>query len=132
MTMTIEQQIDAIYALRKRREKIVTLYDDQIAELTAALEGYMRAAKVERARGEKAQAFTRTVQEVKVEDWTKVYRFIEVHHAFDLLQRRITPSAALERVAAGEKIPGLALGAHTEFVIRALPKKGSKDESDTK
>ena len=120
---TIEQLVDEIYTLKQKRELLVRTCDDRINLLTAQLHGMLSAAKRDHATGVKAQVSPRRVESVEVQDWYKVFRFVETHHAFDILQRRITPTAVIERMNAGEKIDGLNLHQRTELVIRALPKR---------
>ena len=49
------------------------------------------------------------IEKVKptVEDWQAFYNHIRATGEFDLLQRRITESAALERRMAGDPLPGV-------------------------
>jgi hypothetical protein len=42
-----------------------------------------------------------------VTDWPALYLYIGQHKAFELLQRRVTESAVMERWAEGEAIPGV-------------------------
>ena len=121
------QQLDKIHALRQKRDMIAATYDDQIKALTAQAEAFMRGAQIEKASSDKATAFFRKVNAVKVQDWAKVFQFVEEHQAFDLLQRRITPTAVIDRQAAGEMIPGLTVKPGKEFVVRAL---SDKDEEE--
>ena len=125
----IKLKIDAIFALRQRRDMIAGTLDDQIKRLTSQLEAFMRGAQVEKERSENATAYFRQVEGVEVQDWSKVFAYVEENQAHDMLQRRITPKAALERIKAEGAIPGMTVKTSTEFVVRALPKKG-EEKSD--
>lgn len=44
-----------------------------------------------------------------VKDWDAFYQYMMAHNAPDLLQRRVSQSAWLERVQEGEEIPGVEI-----------------------
>ena len=114
MALSIEKQlgklIDELETRRRHRmlcEKTVEsckkLEDEQKqlvlqALVTAGLEG---------ARGSTAQV-TRVVSPIPtVVDWDKFYGYIKKNNAFDLLHRRVTTTAVIERWEAGKTIPGV-------------------------
>jgi hypothetical protein len=48
-----------------------------------------------------------TKEKLVVTDWDKVWDYIYANKASSLVHKRLTDSAAIERLAAGEKIEGL-------------------------
>jgi len=127
----IKKQIDLIHYARQKRDMIAATHDDKIKRMTSLLETFMRATKIASVKSENASASFRQVKAVGVDDWAKVFSFVEENNAYDILQKRITPTAVQARLDAGEVIPGVTVESHTEFVVRALPKKGEGKSDGT-
>jgi hypothetical protein len=130
-TPVVRSQIDHIMSLRAKRDMLTATYDDAIKQATTALQAYMKAAGIEKTISSTALAYSRTVKDATVTDWAEVFQFIEKNQAYDLLQRRLHVSSTLARIEAGEDVLGVTVSKHTEFVVRALPKKGDKDAEET-
>lgn len=122
MSTKLGKLIDQAQRLRAKRDTMVGAIDEQIAAVKAEIEAEMRADKLTAANGVDARASFRTVATADVIDWGALYKFIEKHRAYDLLQKRLSAGAARERIAAGEKVPGIEMGERTELVIAALKK----------
>ncbi len=50
-------------------------------------------------------------------EWEELYNYIVENHAFDLLHRRLSVSNLVDRLEAGEKVPGVSLGAISRLDI---------------
>ena len=122
MSTKLGKLIDQAQRLRAKRDTMVGAIDEQIAAVKAEIEAEMRADKLTAANGVDARASFRTVATADVIDWGALYKFIEKHRAYVLLQKRLSAGAARERIAAGEKVPGIEMGERTELVIAALKK----------
>jgi hypothetical protein len=123
MSTKLGKLIDQAQRLRIKKDAMVGVIDEQIAAVKAEIEAEMRADKLTSANGVDARASFRTVATADAVDWSALYKFIEKHRAYDLLQKRLSVGAARERIAAGEKVPGIELGERTELVIAALKKE---------
>ena len=53
---------------------------------------------------------------VSITDWKKLYKIMAKKGEFDLLQKRVSPTAILERVENGEKLPVEISTVRTLFV----------------
>jgi len=52
-------------------------------------------------------------------DWPNLYAYIQQEGAFELLHKRLTESAIMERVDAGEILPGIVIDPKPGFKISA-------------
>lgn len=101
---------DAYY--RKREERLAL--DRKVKELKAeeellkeAARAALRKAKTERASGKLGTISLNPKIVATVDDWEALYKYIKKHDAFELLQRRIGLGAYVERLEAGEQVPGV-------------------------
>lgn len=67
----------------------------------------LAAANLDGARGRLAQVTRKLVPLPVVTDWESLYAYVKRRNAFDLLHRRLTTTAVLERWEAGETVPGV-------------------------
>jgi len=115
----IYEMLDSIQALKEKRDAI----DGQIKVISDLLEKKMAMVGQEKAECATAVAYWRKGSEVAVEDWTNVMQFVTEHHAFDILQRRISPDALSKRFEAGEKIPGVTIKPTKTFIVQGKKAK---------
>jgi len=78
--------------------------EDEMKQLVLAA---LAAAGLDGARGRHAQVTRKLTPTPVVKDWALFYAYVKKQGAFDLLHRRLTTTAVLERWEQGVKIPGL-------------------------
>jgi hypothetical protein len=114
----ISELIDRIESVQKKRDRVVSMLDEQITALRSELEGAMKAAGIVEAVGRSgARASWRKIQSVKVNDWVKFYQWMFQAKAWDVLQRRVTPNAVLARIKAGERVPEVIVETKDVLVV---------------
>ncbi len=112
----------------KKQKPVLGPWIDQLFEARAerlalernveAMKGHEQALRVQileklqelaitKASGDRATFSFRPKPVGTVMDWNAVEKWIAKHDAFDLLQRRLHQGAWLERVEAGQAIPGV-------------------------
>lgn len=77
--------------------------DAGLMKLEAKMQERLAELGVEKAGGEAGTVFTKVNTSYTVEDWDSVVEYVKENDAFDLLERRVSKSAAQER---GD-VPGL-------------------------
>jgi len=111
----IDNQIDALKA------KIKPL-DEQRDALEAQLLQQFKDEDTTSAKTKKATAFiTRTnFANIETDKWPKFWEWVFKNKAIDVLQRRVTSTALLDRLGAGEKIPGATTGTRTSVTVKRI------------
>ena len=110
MPKTLGACADALYTLRKER---LALEDqaEKIKQKESAIKEYfikqVPKSKADGIIGKLATAKLNPTMVAQVEDWDKLHAYIVKKKAWELLQRRVSDSAARERWEAGESIPGV-------------------------
>lgn len=114
----IYEMLDSIQALKDKRDAIVENYDGQIKILTDLLEKKMAMVGQDKTECATAIAYWRKGNEVVVEDWTPVMKFVKENDAFDILQKRISPDALSKRLASGATIAGVTVKPTKTFIVQ--------------
>jgi hypothetical protein len=66
-------------------------------------------------------ALTAKSKEVpKCDDWTQFHRYVIAQNAPELLHKRLTESAIMERIEAGEIIPGISTDTKTAYTVKEV------------
>lgn len=107
---TIGSLIDQLYATRSLRlevEKTVKNYKTQEAALRIQIIRTLGDIGLDGGKGTTATAAIVKDVVPRVDDWDKVYEYIETHEAFEIMQRRVSATAIRDRWDAGEDIPGI-------------------------
>lgn len=122
--MNNEELLNKIQGLKDKRDTMNDLYDDQIKTYMGMLEAKLLAEGATGLKTSEATAYWSPQTKVEVKDWNKVMEFVYKNKAFDILQKRITPTALEARINAGASIEGVTLtkGAKT-FIIKGAKEK---------
>jgi len=56
----------------------------------------------------------------KCDDWTQLHNYVIANNAPELLQKRLTESAVMERINAGEHIPGISLDTKAVYTVKEV------------
>lgn len=89
--------------VQARHKAEVEPYDMGLTKLEAKMQEALAAAGVTQMAGEHGTVFTKVNTSVTVEDWDAVLKYVADNDATDILERRVSKTAALER---GD-VPGL-------------------------
>lgn len=89
--------------------------DEQEDEVLRALQ----EARIDMGRGKLGSASIVKTDLPQADDWVEIYSWIIKHKAPELLQRRISGEAYRERIAAGEKVPGVTIFTRTSVRLGA-------------
>lgn len=107
----LESRVKALTVLSEKIDVInQTLKDHnaQYDELERGLLEAMQAEGLTQVATSKATAYISPRTFVKLEEYEKFMEYVFRHKATDLLQRRVNQRAYLDRLEAGEKIPGVS------------------------
>lgn len=114
---SVGARIDALYTYReainafgrevRELERIVSALRDEQDEIAKGIARDLRAGQLEAGRGEAASFSPGSRPVVTVTDWEAFYKYIRKQDAFELLHRRVTTDAVVERLDKGEKVPGV-------------------------
>lgn len=115
--------LDEIKDLENKRDLYVDTINGQIENLRENLQAMMEDEHLDKITSTKAQAQIQKTTDVTVNDWDAVLGFVSKHKAFDILQRRISPTALQAHINAGEKVPGVTVKEGSRFVISKLKGK---------
>jgi hypothetical protein len=109
--LSLAAQVDALYKTRQERLKLNKQADALEKEEKALKESIiaeLSKSKTTKAIGGRlATATLVTKQKLVAEDWELVYKYIAKNDAFELLQKRLSDPAVIERMEAGKTIPGI-------------------------
>lgn len=107
---TLGEAADLLYktkGLRLAAQKVV----EELAEKETALKEHIIAelpkSKASGVAGRLARVTVSNKEVQQVEDWDAFYKYVKKHDAFELMQRRLAVGAVEERIANGEKLPGV-------------------------
>jgi len=110
--MTADKLIETYVRLRDKKAELVAKhkaelepFDAGMMKLEARLIELLDTAGADKVSGPHGTAFTKVNTSVSVSDWDAVVGYVREHEAFDLLERRVAKSAAMER---GD-VPGLSV-----------------------
>jgi len=108
--MSVDQLIQLYVQLRDKKKEVVDRhkaelepYDMGLAKLEALMQQKLDESGVEKMGGEHGTVFTKVNSSVTVDDWDSVLDYVRDNEAYDVLEKRVSKQAALER---GD-VPGL-------------------------
>lgn len=100
---------DKLYEVRQKRLEMQRLVDELAYE-----ESFIKNHIIDTlpksdtgASGKIARVSVVTKQVPQVKDWDQLYKYIKRTGQFDLIQRRLSPTAVRDRWDDGKKIPGV-------------------------
>jgi len=102
--------IDELYTLRAARlleEKRIKELKTKELSLRVQIKELLDAVGLEMGAGSLATTSIQLSTEPTVTDWPAFYKYIVDHDAFDMLQRRLSPTAVKDRWDDGEVVPGI-------------------------
>jgi len=108
--MDLGSAIDALYTQRAERlaaEKIIKGMKTRELELRVHIKNMLDAVSLEMGAGKLATTSIQRSEEPTVVDWPAVYAFIKENDAFDILQRRLSPTAVKDRWDEEILVPGI-------------------------
>lgn len=89
------------------------------AQLEGALLGYLNENDIDSTRSDAGIAFKSTATSVSVKDWQATLTFIRERQLWDLLEARVSKTAALEMLEEkSETIPGVDISQVTVLRVR--------------
>ena len=126
-SVTVEQVVDKIYALRERRAAL-DKQAKEIKEVESRLEGWLLGRLTENnlasmavnAAVGKVSVFTREDFKASIADMNEVFRFAVAHQAPDIFQHRVSSSTVKEFEERGLDIPGLNIYRERVVSLRKL------------
>lgn len=114
---------DELYKIRERRlaaQKVV----DEIQEQETALENHiievLPKSEASGVAGKVAQANIEMKHIPTVDDWDKFRTYIVKHKAWDMITKRVGSRAILDRMDAGETVPGIKMFNKVTVKLRKL------------
>jgi len=108
--LDLGSSIDALYLLRAERlavEKTVKEMKTRELALRVRIKGMLDAVSLESGAGKLATTSIQLSTEPTAKDWSAIYAYITANDAFDMLQRRLSPTAVKDRWDEGIIIPGI-------------------------
>lgn len=107
---TIGACADLLYKTREARLKLqrdCEALEEQEKALKEHLIRTLPKSKAKGVSGEVARVTIVSDEVYQVEDWDAVYAYVRKTGAFELLQKRLSREAVIERVEDGENVPGV-------------------------
>lgn len=108
--MDMNKLIDFYIQLRDKKKEVqdrhkaeLEPYDAGMMKLEAKMQEQLSSLGVDKLGGDAGTVFTKTNVSISVEDWDEVLDYVKSNEAFDLLEKRVSKTAAQER---GD-VPGL-------------------------
>ena len=108
--MDLGSCIDALYTKRAERlaaEKVVKDMKSVELVLRVRIKDLLDAVSLEMGAGKLATTSIHRSTEPTVVDWPAVYAFIKENDAFDMLQKRLSPTAVKDRWDEDIVVPGI-------------------------
>jgi hypothetical protein len=84
-------------ALQDKHKEELEPFDEGLMKIEAKLMDLMESSGVEKLGGAAGTAFTKVNTSVTVSDWEQVLDYVRENDAYDLLERRVAKTAAMER-----------------------------------
>lgn len=119
---TLTKQVELAAALRQR----IAAHDiagkpdkEALAELEGQIRNAMLDAGTEAIKTDAGTYSIKRMSAPKVMDWAALNKYVVAKKATDLYQARLHAGAYNERIAAGEKIPGVEIVEVTSVAWRA-------------
>lgn len=101
---------DLLYKTKQKRlalQKQVEELEQQERDLREHIIKELPKSEASGVAGSVARVTVQNKEVLQVEDWSSFYAYVHKHKAYELLQKRLSNGAIEERVAEGEKIPGV-------------------------
>lgn len=125
-TMTLDVIVAKYVALRDKAAEIKKRHTEELSRFNVAmgmLEGWMldklNAAGIESARTDSGTAYKSTRTSAKVVNWTETLAFIREQEAWDLLEARVSKTAAEAIIdETKQPIPGVSVTRETTINVR--------------
>lgn len=114
---------DLLYTTRQERLALQKQVDAMQAQETAIREHLINTLPKGEASGiagKVARVSIVTKTSTRVEDWSEFYAYVKKNDAFDLLQRRLSNPAVMERLDDGEKVPGVVKFNYVDISMGAV------------
>ena len=124
--VTAAQMIKKYIQLRDRKSEIEQQHKDELApynNMMLQLEGRLLAeldrAGVTSMKGPEGTVYRVVRTSVTVQDWDRAFTFIQAHELWELLEARVSKTAALAVIEErGEPIPGIAIAQAAALNVR--------------
>jgi hypothetical protein len=105
----------------KRNERLVLNAKAAILEQEEKnLHAELVAAKVAQGVYGKFVLVAKSKEVPKCDDWTAFHQYIIENNAPELLHKRVTESAVMERIDAGEIIPGISTDTKVAYTVKEM------------
>lgn len=113
-------------ALRRRKEQLVEVhkkalhpFNEMLATLANLILNELQAAGVNSMSSPEGTVYQSTETSVTVKDWAATLSFIQVHQAWDLLEARVSKTAAMSMMdEISAPIPGVSMSQETVLRVR--------------
>ena len=103
---------DKLYRLKTSRlaaQKIVDGLEEEEKALKAHIIDTLPKSEASGVAGRLVRVSISKKDVPQVKDWVKFRAYVKKHNAFDLLQKRLSSKAILDRLDDGKKIPGVEM-----------------------
>jgi hypothetical protein len=117
--MDTKALLKAIFDKRTERLKLTAraaILEQEEKSLTAEL----AAANVKPGIYGKFALTAKSKDVPKCDDWSAFHRYVIAQNAPELLHKRLTESAIMERIDAGEIIPGISTDTKTAYSVKEV------------
>lgn len=125
---TLGTTADKLYELAESIKILKKRHDDEMKKLRGrqrVLEAHATALlakeRTDTASGKVGIIERQTVVKPIVNDWGRLYRYIEEQSTFDMLQKRLNEAAIKERWADGIVVPGVERAMIFRLSVRKVP-----------
>lgn len=108
--MDLGTAIDTLYEKRSERlalEKTVKAFKTEELALRVRIKSLLDQVNLEGAKGSLATASISNSVEPTIVNWEEFYAYVKANDAFDMLQRRISPTAIKQRWEIDVVVPGV-------------------------
>jgi len=120
---TLAVMVDDYIRLREERLSLERQAEAIKEKETALKAGLIEALSTHQAGGVAGRTHRVTLRKKstpQVQDWAKLYDYIKANNAFDLIQRRLSAPAVVERWDVKEDIPGVIPVSFTDISINKI------------
>lgn len=103
---------DRVHDVRRERldlEKKVELLKAEESALREHIIATLPVSQATGVAGKRARVTVKPKEIPQVDDWSALHKYIKRTGAFDLLQKRLSDGAVLDRLEDGKKLPGVSI-----------------------
>lgn len=114
---------DKIYELKEKKREAQKVVDAIAAEESALREHIINTlpkSESQGVAGKKARVTVVTKVVPQVKDWEEFYKYVKRTGSFDLMQRRLSDKAVMDRLENGKKLPGVEIFNATTLSINKV------------